>query len=664
MFVLRLSHSGKAVHVAYANQAQESFLDGHVRAFDALGGVPTGMIRYDNLKPAVIRVLLGRERLENERFVALRSHYGFDSFFCQPGIEGAHEKGGVEGEIGRFRRRHLSPVPQVGSLAALNAAWPRPTLATTPGGSRRGPRPSGQAFARERSLLRPLPGTVFDVAAALSCRVDAKARICVRQSYYSVPARLAGRTGRRAAGRGQPSSSSPGRGGRLPCPVLHKGTEDLRPGPLPGGPGPQARRVGRGDRAGQRPRRPGRSPSAISGSGTPPGTGSGDGAGTRALIGVLLLHRTLPAGGRPRRDGGRAGPGPVDPDLVAVEARQATEARAAPVLPVPGGHAGAGPGTGDADPVRLRRPAHRARSRGRRRRARSRPGRGAGMTATRAPSAAKTAKTSPPPVVLPPVTALTDPAAEAAIGAACRVLHLPTVRERGRTRIAEAAARERLSHRAYLAEVLTAECDDRDIRRRIRRVNEAKFPRPKRLEDLDLTAIAAPCHQRPWPTSPAAPGSTPVNRSSLLGDSGTGKTHLLIGLGTAAAEPGRRVRYVTTAALVNELVEAADDKQLSRVVGRYARLDLLCLDEVGYVHLDPRGAELLFQIITAREETSLDRLRLQRPVLRVGRHLHRPPPGRRRRGPAHLPTPTSSPPAPNSYRLRATREQRGQTIKT
>ena len=88
----------------------------------------------------------------------------------------------------------------------------------------------------------------------------------------------------------------------------------------------------------------------------------------------------------------------------------------------------------------------------------------------------------------------------------------------------------------------------------------------------------------------------------LLGDSGTGKTHLLIGLGTAAAETGRRVRYVTTAALVNELAEAADGKQLSRVIGRYSRIDLLCLDEVGYIHLDPRGAELLFQIITAREE--------------------------------------------------------------
>jgi hypothetical protein len=88
----------------------------------------------------------------------------------------------------------------------------------------------------------------------------------------------------------------------------------------------------------------------------------------------------------------------------------------------------------------------------------------------------------------------------------------------------------------------------------------------------------------------------------LLGDSGTGKSHLLIGLGLAACEQGRRVRYVTTAQLVNELVEAADERQLSRVVGRYGRLDLLCLDELGYVQIDPRGAELLFQIITEREE--------------------------------------------------------------
>lgn len=215
-------------------------------------------------------------------------------------------------------------------------------------------------------------------------------------------------------------------------------------------------------------------------------------------------------------------------------------------------------------------------------------------------SPARTTTASAASTAAMPVTALSDPAAEAAIHAACRLLGLPTVRQQAAS-LAQAAARERLSHKAYLAEVLSAECDDRDSRRRIRRVNEAKFPRTKRLEDLDLTAM---------PSLPPATLTHLANCSwitagepvVLLGDSGTGKTHLLIGLGTAAAEQGLRVRYVTTAALVNELIEAADDKQLSRLVGRYARLDLLCLDEVGYVHLDPRGAELLFQIITAREE--------------------------------------------------------------
>ena len=119
MFVLRLSCSGRAFHVAFATQAQEAFLEGHVLAFEHFGAAP-GRVRYDNLKPAVVRVLKGRDRAGSERFVALRSHYQFDSFFCIPGPEGAHEKGGVEGEIGRFRRRHLVPVPSVGSLAGLN----------------------------------------------------------------------------------------------------------------------------------------------------------------------------------------------------------------------------------------------------------------------------------------------------------------------------------------------------------------------------------------------------------------------------------------------------------------------------------------------------------------------------------------------------------------
>jgi DNA replication protein DnaC len=193
-----------------------------------------------------------------------------------------------------------------------------------------------------------------------------------------------------------------------------------------------------------------------------------------------------------------------------------------------------------------------------------------------------------------------DAAAQAAIGAAARELHLPTVRAESH-RLAEIAVRERRTHLGYLAEVLSAEVDDRSQRRRSRRISEAKFPRLKRLSEFNIDAVdtIAPATLAHLATGAYMTAGEPV---VLLGDSGTGKSHLLIGLGVAACEQGRSVRYTTTAHLVNELVEAADDRQLSRVVGRYGRLDLLCLDELGYVKIDPRGAELLFQIITEREE--------------------------------------------------------------
>jgi DNA replication protein DnaC len=193
-----------------------------------------------------------------------------------------------------------------------------------------------------------------------------------------------------------------------------------------------------------------------------------------------------------------------------------------------------------------------------------------------------------------------DTAAQAAIGAAARELRLPTVRAEA-ARLAEIAAREHHTHLGYLAEILAAELDDRSGRRRARRIADARFPRLKRLADFNTDAVPA---ITPALLARLASGSYLDNGEPvvLLGDSGTGKTHLLIGLGLAACEQGRRVRYVTTAQLVNELVEAADDRVLSRVVGRYGRLDLLCLDELGYVQIDPKGAELLFQVITEREE--------------------------------------------------------------
>jgi DNA replication protein DnaC len=197
------------------------------------------------------------------------------------------------------------------------------------------------------------------------------------------------------------------------------------------------------------------------------------------------------------------------------------------------------------------------------------------------------------------MTKMTDSAALAAIGAATRELRLPVVRSDA-GRLAEVAQRSQMSYLAYLAEVLAAETDERTERRRLRRVIEAHFPRVKRLADFDLgaTSVNAATISMLASCGYLSAGDPVV----LLGNSGTGKSHLLIGLGMAACEQGRRVRYVTAAQLVNELVEAADERRLSRIVARYGRLDLLCLDELGYVKLDTRGSELLFQILTEREE--------------------------------------------------------------
>ena len=192
MFVMRLSCSGRAFHVAFTSQGQEAFLQGHVLAFNHFGGLPA-RIRYDNLKPAVVKVLKGHNRTESDRFVALRSHYGFDSFFCRPGKDGAHEKGGVEGEIGRFRRRHLVPVPEAASLAELNRLITAGDLLDDTRVITGRPCTVAEAFAAELSSLQPLPMEAFDPALLLRSRVDLRARVSVRQCHYSVPARYAGR---------------------------------------------------------------------------------------------------------------------------------------------------------------------------------------------------------------------------------------------------------------------------------------------------------------------------------------------------------------------------------------------------------------------------------------------------------------------------------------
>lgn len=186
VLALRSMASGAAFHRAYLRATQQAFLEGQQLAFRHFGGV-FRRLRYDNLSSAVKKVLRGHRREETERFVLFRSHWRFEASFCNPAQ--GHEKGGVEGEVGYFRRNHLVPVPQARSLAELNErllASCRADEARVLAGRELS---VGAAFALEREHLLPLPAEDFEVAEESFCRVDGQGCVRARTNYYSTPLR-------------------------------------------------------------------------------------------------------------------------------------------------------------------------------------------------------------------------------------------------------------------------------------------------------------------------------------------------------------------------------------------------------------------------------------------------------------------------------------------
>jgi len=336
LFHMRLSASGRGFCRAYVNETQDVFLDGHVRAFDHFGGVPD-TVSYDNLKSAVTKVLKGRDRVESDRFVAMRSHYGFESWFCQPGEDGAHEKGGVEGEVGRFRRNHLVPVPHVATMAELNELI-ETAMATDDERFIAHRRITvGEHFELEAAVLKPLPVEAFDATAVGSHRVDTKSRVCVRQAYYSVPARyvrrrLDVRVGAETIevldGATVVARHQRGRKGDEILSLDHYLDVMVRkPGALLSStPLARARASGAFGEVHQRfwdvARRR-----------------LGDRDGTKVLIDVLLGHRTLPADAIVTGMTAALAAGVVDAEVVLIEARRSTENSVAPVIPI-GTHRG------------------------------------------------------------------------------------------------------------------------------------------------------------------------------------------------------------------------------------------------------------------------------------------------------------------------------------
>jgi DNA replication protein DnaC len=189
---------------------------------------------------------------------------------------------------------------------------------------------------------------------------------------------------------------------------------------------------------------------------------------------------------------------------------------------------------------------------------------------------------------------------EQAIKQTCKALRLPAIAGQC-TRLAEEAEREHQTYLGYLDALLVAEVEERERNTIERRIKEAHLPRFKTLEEFDFSQApsVSPTRIRELAEGGYLEGAEPI---VLIGECGTGKTHLLTGLCVAACRQKRRVRFATAAGLVNELVEAKHQLQLRRVLGRWARYDLIAIDEVGYVPLAEVGAEFLFQVIAERAE--------------------------------------------------------------
>jgi len=182
----------------------------------------------------------------------------------------------------------------------------------------------------------------------------------------------------------------------------------------------------------------------------------------------------------------------------------------------------------------------------------------------------------------------------------CKAVRLPTVGANF-VPLAEQAVKENHSHIRYLEALLAIECEERDRHAIDSRIRDAQLPRLKTLEEFDF----AQAPQIPAARIRELAEGGYIERKEpivLIGECGTGKTHLATGLCLAACRQKRRVRFTTAAALVNELIEAKQNNQIRKLMTRWQKYELIALDEVGYVPLADIGAEFLFQVISERAE--------------------------------------------------------------
>jgi transposase len=184
LFVLRLCYSRRIFVMAFPSQKQECFFAGHVAAFEHLGGVPK-RLTYDNLKVTVQRVLVGRGRQQQARFIVFRSHYLFESHFCTPGQ--GHEKGGVEHGVGYARRNFMTPLLRADSYDDLNEQLRQACLRDDQRRVARQPQTITEMWRKEQPYLRPLPPQAYDCCQELHLQLNPYSQVVIETNCYSVP---------------------------------------------------------------------------------------------------------------------------------------------------------------------------------------------------------------------------------------------------------------------------------------------------------------------------------------------------------------------------------------------------------------------------------------------------------------------------------------------
>jgi len=548
-FVMTLPYSDATFVMAFERECTETFWEGHVQAFEFFQGVPT-RITYDNTKVAVSQII-GKERRLTQGFLQLKSHYLFAHHFCR--VARGNEKGVVEGQVKFTRLNYFVPVPQVRDLAELNARLQQRCQEDQARWLRGQPGPKAELLLADRQAFLPLPTTPFEACRKFSTTASSLSLVRFDRNDYSVPVRYAHH------------------------PIVAKGYFDRVVLCADGREVARHARIWEDEQVCFEPlhylalleTKPGALDHARPLAGwTLPECfallrrrleAERDGDGTREYIKVLRLLEQASAaevaggGGSRLASGGhhprRGRPVPLSPGRLADHALL---------------------------PGRSSAPAARPRSRAESGFLHGFGGR-CGMSKN-------------PAVLL--------------LEHHLKELKLPTFL-RDYDSVGAVCSQERCDDPTYLLRLAERELIDRERRATERRIKEAAFPVLKTIETFDFAAqvsINEPLVRE------LLRGEYISKRENLLlvGNPGTGKTHLASALGFAACTQGKRVRFTTTTGLVTQLLEQRETRTLQRLHKQLERLDVLLLDELGYVPFSKSGAELLFDVVSrAYERTSL-----------------------------------------------------------